>query len=161
MTRRDVLHVGLFWLVSTSCTRRDWVSDMLVLADVTGTWIGTIELTTLRSFRLTLRQNGAKVTGETAAAPASPLVGPVQGVVSGDVFTFTLPSGARGEMQVDGDEMIGKVIHSGSGFLASCPCPLRLRRVAAGGAPRGGESMRRAGWLLIGLLKCGPAKQEP
>ena len=137
MTRRDVLLVGLFWVVSAGCTRRDWVSDMLVLADVTGTWVGTIELTTLRGFRLTLRQNGAKVTGDTAAAPASPLVGPVQGVVSGDVFTFTLPSGAKGEMQVDGDEMIGHVMHSGSGFFASCPCPLRLRRVAAGGAAPG------------------------
>ena len=80
MTRRDVLLVGLFWVVSAGCTRRDWVSDMLVLADITGTWVGTIELTTLRGFRLTLRQNGAKVTGDTAAAPASPLVGPVQGV---------------------------------------------------------------------------------
>jgi hypothetical protein len=137
MKRSAWLLIGLLLSVSAGCTRRDWVSDMLVLADVTGTWVGTIELTTLRSFRLTLRQNGAKVTGETAAAPASPLVGPVQGVVSGDVFTFTLPSGARGEMQVDGDEMIGNVLYSGSGFFASCPCPLRLRRVAGGGTAPG------------------------
>jgi hypothetical protein len=111
---------------------------MLVLADVTGTWVGTIELTTRRAFRLTLRQNGAKVTGDTAAAPASPLVGPLQGVVNGDVFTFSLPSGARGEMRVDGEEMSGDLTHPvASGFFATCPCPLHLRRVAAGSeAPR-------------------------
>jgi hypothetical protein len=126
--------IGLLMLVGPGCTRRDWVSDMLVLADVTGTWTGTIRVATLRGFRLTLRQNGAKVTGETAAAPNTFLEGQVRGVVNGDVFTFTLPSGARGELQVNGDEMIGNVTHTGSGVFVMCPCPLYLRRVAAGGA---------------------------
>jgi len=137
MRRTGWLLVALLLSVSAGCTRRDWVSDMLVLADVTGTWTGTIRVATLRGFRLTLRQNGAKVTGETAAAPNTFLEGKVQGVVNGDVFTFTFPSGARGELQVDGDEMIGNVTHTGSGVFARCPCPLYLRRVAAGGAAPG------------------------
>jgi hypothetical protein len=105
---------------------------MLVLTDVTGTWIGTIQVSTLRAFRLTLRQNGATVTGETAAAPNTFLEGKVRGAVNGDVFTFTLPSGARGELQVDRNEMIGNVTHTGSGVFVRCPCALHLRRVTAG-----------------------------
>src|SRR5262245_59163021 len=35
------LLIGLLLLVSVSCTRPDWVSDMLVLTDVTGTWAAT------------------------------------------------------------------------------------------------------------------------
>jgi hypothetical protein len=34
--------IGLLLLASAACTRRDWVSDMLVLTDVTGEWKGTV-----------------------------------------------------------------------------------------------------------------------
>jgi hypothetical protein len=34
--------LGLLMLASGGCTRRDWVGDMLVLTDVSGTWVGTI-----------------------------------------------------------------------------------------------------------------------
>ena len=32
------LLIGLLILASAGCTRRDWVGDMLVLTDVSGTW---------------------------------------------------------------------------------------------------------------------------
>jgi len=36
------LLIGLLLLASAGCTRRDWVSDLLVLTDVTGTWEGSL-----------------------------------------------------------------------------------------------------------------------
>src|SRR5262249_48964285 len=40
MQRMRWLLIGLLLLASASCARRDWVSDLLVLTDVTGTWEG-------------------------------------------------------------------------------------------------------------------------
>ena len=37
------LLIGLLVLASAGCARRDWVSDLLVLTDVTGTWEGWIK----------------------------------------------------------------------------------------------------------------------
>ena len=42
MQRTRWLLIGLLILASTGCARRDWVSDLLVLADVTGTWEGSL-----------------------------------------------------------------------------------------------------------------------
>jgi len=37
------LLIGLLLLTSAGCARRDWVGDLLVLTDVTGTWEGTVK----------------------------------------------------------------------------------------------------------------------
>jgi hypothetical protein len=42
MRRTRALLIGLLVLASASCARRDWVSDLLVLTDVTGTWEGSV-----------------------------------------------------------------------------------------------------------------------
>jgi len=42
MQRTRRLLIGLLLLATIGCARRDWVSDLLVLTDVTGTWEGTV-----------------------------------------------------------------------------------------------------------------------
>ncbi len=64
------LLIGLLILASVGCTRRDWVGDMLVLTDVSGTWSGTIRWRGPSHFSWTLQQDGARVTGESSMAPA-------------------------------------------------------------------------------------------
>jgi hypothetical protein len=66
------LLIILLVLASAGCARRDWVSDLLVLTDVTGTWEGSVRVRTPASgqhalnvpIRLALQQSGPKVTGE-------------------------------------------------------------------------------------------------
>jgi hypothetical protein len=57
------LLIGLLLLASAGCTRRDWVSDMLVLVDVTGEWNGTVEWEGPRNFSWTLQQSGGASHG--------------------------------------------------------------------------------------------------
>ena len=42
MQRTRRILIGLLLLAGAGCARRDWVSDLLVLTDVTGTWEGTM-----------------------------------------------------------------------------------------------------------------------
>ena len=64
--------IALLLLTSAGCARRDWVGDLLVLTDVTGTWEGTVMvrggLQPVGGVRapatLVLQQTGPKVTGE-------------------------------------------------------------------------------------------------
>ena len=42
MQRTRWLLIGVLVLASAGCARRDWVSDLLVLTDVTGTWEGSL-----------------------------------------------------------------------------------------------------------------------
>jgi hypothetical protein len=76
MQRTRWLLIGLLVLASASCAKRDWVGDMLVLADVTGTWEGWVKGagyepwaggpagTPSAPITLVLQQTGPKVTGE-------------------------------------------------------------------------------------------------
>ena len=133
MKRSACLIIGLLLSAGVGCARRDWVTDMLVLADVTGTWTGTIEMSTVREVALSLNQSGARVTGESTREP---LRGSVEGTVTGDVLTFGI-LGARtsitGDATIDGDEMMG-VLRLDPQLSASdrCPCRIRLRRARPG-----------------------------
>src|SRR5262249_61965230 len=75
MQRMRWLLIGLLVLASTGCARRDWVSDLLVLSDVTGTWEGWVRSSyglsanvPRTSITLVLQQSGPKVTGQLAGA---------------------------------------------------------------------------------------------
>jgi hypothetical protein len=126
MQRTRWLLIGLLVLASASCARRDWVSDLLVLADVTGTWEGSLRPRfymggVLVPITLVLQQSGPKVTGEVSW---SRFQGPVEGVMNGEVLT--LSGRIKAELTVDGDEMLGRVEN-----LICQPCYLRFRRGSA------------------------------
>jgi hypothetical protein len=120
------LLIGLFVLASAGCARRDWVSDLLVLTDVTGTWEGSVRGMGIGRAPITmvLQQSGPKVTGELSWSRG---YGRVEGVVTGEVLSFSV--GIRGELGVDGDEMWGTVDDRLFASTAACrPCYLRFRR---------------------------------
>jgi hypothetical protein len=121
------LLIGWLVLASAGCARRDWVSDLLVLTDVTGTWEGSVMMRFLphAPITLVLQQTGPKVTGELSWSRGQ---GRVEGVVNGEVLTLSV--GIRGELAVDGDEMWGRTEDSLFASPAACrPCFLRFRRV--------------------------------
>ena len=133
MQRTRWLLIGLLLLASAGCARRDWVSDLLVLTDVTGTWEGWIRsnywgATGVRiPITLVLQQSGPKVTGELLWSSGQ---GRVEGVVNGEVLTFS--EGIKVELAVDGDEMWGTTEDRLFARQAVCrPCFLRLRRVGS------------------------------
>jgi hypothetical protein len=88
---------------------------------------------------LVLQQKGAKGRGEVQRLDGAP-VGSVEGLVNGEVFSFTLtgpfvsgygsatlPGGsAHGEATVNGDELNGRVTSGG------CPCAVLLHRMGSG-----------------------------
>ena len=104
-------------VLSSGCTKQDWIDRTLVTVDVTGTWLGDIEGTAggSRELSLELEQQGSTVKGfiRMTGGGANPLwvrPGPIDGTVAGDVFRFRQPNGhAEGEMTVSGDEMNGKM----------------------------------------------------
>ena len=133
MRRTRALLIGLLLLASAGCARRDWVSDLLVLTDVTGTWEGTLKVgPTAAMFSgvsapitMVLQQSGPKVTGELLWSSGQ---GRVEGVVNGEVLTFS--AGIKVELAVDGDEMWGTTEDRLFARQAVCrPCFLRFRRV--------------------------------
>ena len=138
MQRTRWLLVGLLVLVSAGCARRDWVSDLLVLTDVTGTWEGSVKgagygtgSVTGRGpsapITLVLQQTGPKVTGELSWSRGQ---GRVEGLVNGEVLTFS--EGIKVELAVDGDEMWGTTEDRLFASSANCrPCFLRFRRVSS------------------------------
>ena len=120
------LLVSLLVLANASCARRDWVSDLLVLTDVTGTWEGSLRPQfyiggVLIPITLVLEQSGPKVTGVVSS---SRFQGRVEGMVNGEVLT--LSGRIQAELAVDGDEMFGRVDH-----MICQPCFLRFRRASA------------------------------
>jgi hypothetical protein len=138
MNRGGWLLIGLLFLMGASCTRRDWVGDMLVLTDTTGDVGSNVHIERSGQphvLALTLRQSGTRVTGETSAAGAptirAVLEGSLEGIVHGEVFTFTLSSGVRGEVHLDGDEMSGSLVGPQFGPLFACPWPISLRRLGS------------------------------
>jgi len=131
-TRWLLLLIGLLGLTSAGCARRDWVSDLLVLTDVTGTWEGWIRsnywgATGVRiPITLVLQQSGPKVTGELSWSRGQ---GRVEGLVNGEVLTFS--EGIKVELAVDGDEMWGMANDSLFSKLNCQSCFLRFRRVGS------------------------------
>jgi hypothetical protein len=132
MQRTSWLLIGVLVLASAGCARRDWVSDLLVLTDVTGTWEGTVRTYTggggsgMRiPITLVLQQTGPKVAGELSWSRGQ---GRVEGVVTGEVLTFS--GGISAELAVDGDEMWGRVDDRlfASTHMCRPPCYLRFRR---------------------------------
>src|SRR5262245_928224 len=102
--------------VGSGCAKPDWIQQTLVTADVTGVWVGSMGKPPLTTeVRLELQQQGSKVTSNLL--PTTTHVwgggfefrpGPLEGTVSGDVFSFKVTTGAiAGEMTVNGDEMEG------------------------------------------------------
>ena len=130
------LLIGLLLLTSAGCARRDWVSDLLVLTDVTGTWQGSVGgmgpgVGGVRfpgaPITMVLQQNGPKVTGELSWSRGQ---GRVEGVVNGEVLTFS--EGISAELAVDGDEMWGRTEDRLFASTHLCrPCFLRFRRVGS------------------------------
>jgi hypothetical protein len=120
------LLIGLLVLASAGCARRDWVSDLLVLTDVTGTWEGSVRGIGIGRAPITmvLQQSGPKVTGELSWSRGQ---GRVEGVVTGEMLSFSV--GIRGELAVDGDEMWGTFDDRLFASFVPCrPCYLRFRR---------------------------------
>src|SRR6266581_773159 len=94
--------------MSVGCARRDWVTNILVLADVSGTWTGYMNRAygTGSSMALTLRQSGSSVTGEIAYGGSSGWLlrsGAVSGAVNGDVLSLN-PGGMLGTFELTADE---------------------------------------------------------
>ena len=125
--------IGLVVLASAGCAKRDWVGDLLVLTDVTGTWEGSLRTAGPGpGFRhpatLVLQQSGPKVTGELSWSQG---LGRVDGVVTGEVLTFS--EGINVELAVDGDEMWGRVDDDRlfSSTAICRPCFLRFRRASS------------------------------
>jgi hypothetical protein len=136
---RAWLLIGLLILAGAGCTRRDWVDDLLVLTDVTGTWSGTIRWGGNPAISMSLQQSGARVAGETSLSAAGNfpgLRGSVQGVVNGEVFSFTIvgTTTTTGVLTVDGDEMVGDLDFPF--FGRGCPCRAHLRRSGPAPTPR-------------------------
>ena len=134
MQRTRRLLISLLLLACVGCARRDWVSDLLVLTDVTGTWEGTVRANygiasssgIILSMTLVLQQAGPKVTGELSSSSGQRRL---EGVVNGEVLT--LSEGIKVELAVDGDEMWGMTQDRlfSSTLPCSNPCVLRLRRM--------------------------------
>jgi hypothetical protein len=145
MKRTRWLLIALFLLAGAGCAGRDWVSDMLTLADVSGTWTGSYVCDSRSSgianqFDVTFRQSGSRVTGvvKWASLRAGRIELELEGVVNGDVLSFTGRS-VSVQATVDGDDMAGVL-------TGTAPCggysksPFDLRREGSGrpGAQREG-----------------------
>jgi hypothetical protein len=137
MTRTRWLLIGVLVLANAGCAERDWVSDLLVLTDVTGTWEGSTTGLSMvggasplgrTPITLVLQQSGPKVTGELSWSRGQGRVG---GVVNGEVLAFS--EGIRVELAVDGDEMWGRVDDDRlfSSTAICRPCYLRFRRASS------------------------------
>jgi hypothetical protein len=128
------LLIGLLVLACAGCAKRDWVSELLVLTDVTGTWEGTLMGRPpgppfgRAPITLVLQQSGPKVTGELSWSRGQ---GRVAGAVTGEVLTFS--EGIKAELAVDGEEMWGQTedpLFAGATW-GSRTFYLRFRRVRA------------------------------
>ena len=107
------LLIGLLMATASGCVRSpDWIQQTLVTVDVTGLWRGEFRPAGSNggaTIELTLQQSGPKVNGEIKFSPFTLFNGPIEGTVSGDTFRFRAPrTGVSGELQVNGDEMIGQ-----------------------------------------------------
>ena len=123
--------IAVLILAGAGCARRDWVSELLVLTDVTGTWKGSVRGVgqPRAPITLVLQQTGPKVAGELSWLRGQ---GRVEGVVTGEVLTFR--EGIKAELAIDGDEMWGRTDDPLFASTAACqPCFLRFRRAGSPG----------------------------
>jgi hypothetical protein len=127
------LAATLLVIGAPGCAQRsDWVEGTLVTVDVTGVWKGrsasmggTSGVT--GEFELTLTQRGPKVTGDARIRTLK--VG-IEGIVRGDVFSFSAPGGRlRAEARVNGDEMSGEGRTDVAGPSAGQHTPFRFTLV--------------------------------
>jgi cytoskeletal protein CcmA (bactofilin family) len=82
------------------------------IADVAGAWRGTAGIGGREaSVALTLRQDGASVSGAIEVGGRPDISGDLAGIVSGTSVRFRLVSGygSTGELQVAGDQITGIV----------------------------------------------------
>jgi hypothetical protein len=148
MKRTGCVLILLCALASSGCAQRDWVSETLTLVDVTGTWAGTVTFWGSGCsgqpagnrgcpypVQLVLRQRGASVIGEVAAASGRFGGDKVKGVINGELFTFELGA-LRGEASVSGDDMDGR---AGGPTLSYCPCTISLHRADTADTMRQGR----------------------
>jgi hypothetical protein len=116
-------------LAGSGCAKTDWIDRTLVTVDVTGSWFGSVVVTSMGispDVRFELAQQGSRVTGslQLRAAGTGDISGPIEGTVAGDIFSFRNSRGSvEGEMTVSGDEMTG---HMSTSYGNR---PLSLRRV--------------------------------
>ena len=122
--RRDARETMIAWLVIgvlaltvAGCARPDWIESTLVTVDVTGVWRGASSSTATGTYAsgrpivLTLEQSGSRVKGQITVMSSSDgnLNGPIEGTISGDIFSFHDSRGrVTGQLQVSGDEMTGQ-----------------------------------------------------
>ena len=119
-TRLNTL-VFVVALALGSCARPDWIEQTLVTVDVTGVWVGGTRAGGGTGIQLEPEQQGAKVkckvraVGAATHGPWGTLPsGPVDGIVAGDVFSFSQTNGVlKGEMTVAGNEMTGTITAGG------------------------------------------------
>jgi hypothetical protein len=106
---RLLLGISVVFLIG--CAQKDWIDRTLVTENVTGAWAGSVGVgVCYREVRLDLQQDGTKVTG-VASMSLSGAPFPIQGSMSGDVFTFkSARGGGTGELTVSGDDMSGQVL---------------------------------------------------
>jgi len=134
------LLVATTLVISSGCAKTDWIERTLVTVDVTGTWYATMggEGAFARDFLFDLEQTGSRVkgsmryattTGTSASSYAGARPGPIDGMVTGDVFRFRqTDGGVEGELTVSGDEMAGR-----ASFLGNRP--LSMRRIDPSSSP--------------------------
>ena len=100
-------------VIGSGCAKQDWIDRTLVTVDVTGTWEGNAQGTSVaNTLQLELNQQGPNVTGylRMAGFAATPGSGPIVGSVAGDTFRFRQVNGSgEGDMTVSGDDMTGQI----------------------------------------------------
>ena len=97
--------VVLLALIS-GCATTAPVETSATPVDISGTWQGTSDARSIfvpvRDLTLVLKQSGTKVTGNASIG------GDLEGVVTGNRFSYTLTSGGgAGDLTVAGDAMTG------------------------------------------------------
>ena len=128
--------------IGVGCTTPpDWIERTLVTVDVTGTWYGASSVRIGTAYPalwlVELQQEGPKAKGSTRVRFGPDSLehsGPIEGTITGDVFTFRQANGVvTGELTVSGDKMTGEI--SGPWRF-----PIVLRRV---GSPSPPDSRRQ------------------
>ena len=139
---------GIVWMMggllvsgALGCTRSDWIQSTLVTADVSGEWQGNLTKQSASYgpslIQLNLHQSGPKVTGTFSfgpgptASPSSTTNLPLEGTVSGDVFSFrNLNGSVTADLQVDGDAMkgAGTILEVLNGQARTGPVSIEIHR---------------------------------
>jgi len=108
----SILVMAAFAVIG-GCAKADWIERTLVTVDVTGTWEGSS--TRGAKYQFNLEQSGAAVKGSAhrwVGAGYLPVFAsrPIEGTVSGDLFSFKNPGSVfGGQLRVSGDEMSGDI----------------------------------------------------